>query len=144
VRLDILPMMLKLSDALPGDSPEAVSTVKSLTHALLTLASDPACIAELASGGALVIMKRAAQICLDDDEVMYETASLMYLFASTSAASRLCSANAEGAFILQKLGARSNVSSFLSFPVHFIHISQSPVSLTPPFSHITHHTPRTT
>ncbi|KAJ1422636.1 armadillo-type protein [Ochromonadaceae sp. CCMP2298] len=108
VRLDILPMMLKLSDALPGDSPEAVSTVKSLTHALLTLASDPACIAEVASGGALVIMKRAAQICLDDDEVMYETASLMYLFASTSAASRLCSANAEGAFILQKLGARSN------------------------------------
>mmetsp|Transcript_1033 Transcript_1033/g.1708 ORF Transcript_1033/g.1708 Transcript_1033/m.1708 type:complete len:1654 (-) Transcript_1033:97-5058(-) len=114
LKIDILPTILKLNDASKGDDADAVSTVKSLVYCLRTLAADENCVSELASGGALPILRRAAEFCRDDEAIMYEVAALMYLFASTSFSSRICSSTPDSAYILVVLGDFPNCADLLA------------------------------
>lgn len=110
IQLRILYIMLKLNEMSTDQNPHELTTTKALVHILRTLSNGgEACISELVSGGALTILRRAVETCSDDADIMYEVAALMYLFASSSFSSRLCSATPDSARILSVLGRHKNV-----------------------------------
>lgn len=121
LQLKMLSILLMLNDKSVGDGANTLITVKSLVHILRTLSNgSETCVAELVTGGALTIMRRAVEICGDDADLMYEIAALMYLFASSSFSSRLCSSSADSARILSVLGRHKNVSIILIRPLCFL------------------------
>lgn len=127
IKLGILPTMLKLHDGLSDTDPFATITAKFLVHALRSLSSYSVCINELAIGGALNIITRAAKLSMavgsnNCNEIMYEIAVLMYLFSSHSTISRSNSSSSDGAFVLSILSKYPNVSiyHFLTFIIFII------------------------
>jgi hypothetical protein len=111
LNMKILYIMLKLNEKSTEQNPHALTTTKALVHILRTLSTgSESCISDLVTGGALTIMRRAVETCADDADIMYEIAALMYLFASSSFSSRLCSATADSARIISVLGNHKNVS----------------------------------
>ena len=120
LQLKILFIMLKLNEKSVEDNPHHITTTKALVHIVRTLSTNVDCIPELVTGGALIILRRAVETCSDDANIMYEVAALMYLFASTSFSSRLCSSTPDSARILAVLGQHKNVS-YLYYIVLYIY-----------------------
>jgi hypothetical protein len=114
ISMKILQILLKLNEKSTDENPHSLTTTKALVHILRTLsAGGDGCVSDLVAGGALTIMRRAVETGGDDADIMYEVAALMYLFASSSFSSRLCSATPDSARIISVLGRHKNVRILL-------------------------------